>query len=63
METPQVQNLGWANGWTGTPRIVLQCRAAGHKRQSRNLDLTHHGRDTEYRCDICGYVYHVDSSD
>jgi len=58
-----VKNLGWANSWSEDPEIVKKCRALGHKVSDRNLDPTWHGLDNEVRCDICGYVYHYDSSD
>jgi hypothetical protein len=62
-EKPKVIDLGWSNGWQARPEIVKSCELAGHKLQSTNLDPTHHGLDTMVRCDICGYVYHYDSSD
>jgi hypothetical protein len=66
-EKPAVKNLGWGNDWWGKKdseayQMVCRCQGLGHKPQRRNLDRTHHGLNTEYRCDICGYVYHIDSS-
>ena len=54
----------WVDEWP--PRIpdeVQQCKALGHRTQERNLDPTQHGYDTLVFCDVCGYEYHVDSSD
>ena len=56
-------NLGWANGWKDDPELVTNCRKLNHAEKSKNLDHSHHGLDTLYWCDICGYEYHVDSSD
>ena len=63
METtqPKVRDLGWANGWNVTPEIVKKCRKLKHTKS----DVDHsrmRGLDHEVRCDICGYVYHYDSS-
>lgn len=60
---PKVQQLGWANGWKETPQIVLDCRAAGHRRSDVDVGPRNRGLDHVVRCDICGYVYHYDSSD
>lgn len=62
MEIPLVLDLGWANGWNETPEIVEQCWQKNHPLNKYNHDRTQHGYDTEVRCDICGYVYHFDSS-
>ena len=53
---PAVQDLGTANGWRETPSIVENCT---HQLKERNLGRCYN----EYRCDICGYTYRVDSSD
>jgi hypothetical protein len=69
-EQPKVVNLGWENGWSVTPQIVKDCKAWGHQLHERNLDPSMQrccprpdGLNHEVRCDICGYVYHYDSSD
>lgn len=46
-----------------TPEIVKNCIAKAHKTNDRNNDRTRHGYDTVVSCEICGYCYHVDSSD
>ena len=56
-----VTYLGWANGWLEVPEIVRRCNEQGHTHSY--VDRTHgRGLDNEVRCDICGYVYHYDSS-
>ena len=62
-EMPKVINLGWANGWKETPEIVKKCHALGHRPIDIDRGPPFRGLDHEVRCDICGYVYHVDSSD
>ena len=62
-KSPKVVDLGFANGWQGTPMIIQLCRQLDHKTQSTNLDKTHHGLDTKVSCDKCKYSYHYDSSD
>ena len=52
-----MQNLGYVNGWKKTPDIVLKCE---HPKTEIKLFGRCH---TEYRCNICGYFYRVDSSD
>ena len=60
---PKVINLGWANSWgSNEPEIVKKCKELNHKTIYINHDLSMHGLDNEVRCDICGYVYHHDSS-
>lgn len=56
-------DLGYANGWKEEPQQVKNCKAQNHPQRSQNLDPSHHGLDTLYWCDVCGYQYHVDSSD
>lgn len=55
-----VHDLGYANGWqNGTPEIVRQCREKFH-----NREVTTVGKClTQYKCEQCGYVYLIDSSD
>jgi len=62
MDKDAVVNLGWANGWKEDPAIVKRCRELGHDPMHNNLDRSMHGLNTEVRCDVCGYVYHYDSS-
>lgn len=63
------KNLGWLNGWYSNPPAEFSaCRAAGHsvstgQMTETNLDPSHRGLDTRYRCHICLIEYHVDSSD
>ncbi len=57
-----VKNLGWANDWSEKPDIVKKCHELKHKRIDINHDPSMHGLHHEVRCDICGYVYHYDSS-
>lgn len=63
-EKPVVKDLGWANGWTKTPAIVLECRKAGHKLSDKSdaPGRPYACHTSTVRCDICGYVYRVDSS-
>lgn len=49
-------NLGYANGWKETPEIVRQCE---HKTVTRVVGNCLE----ETSCEVCGYVYKVDSSD
>lgn len=72
-------DLGYCNSWKrykynyttqqyevekdSSPEIVKQCVSLGHHPQSNNLDPTHRGLDTATACEICGYLYHTDSSD
>jgi len=55
----KLADLGYANGWGGkAPDIVRACRASKHSCKATDL-----GRClTEWRCEICGYKYKVDSS-
>lgn len=51
--------LGTANGWSETPRCVSECLEKKH-----TLKQTGVGRClTKVSCDICNYVYLIDSSD
>jgi hypothetical protein len=57
-------NLGWLNNWyTNPPQIYKECKEKGHKHNEKNLDPSNRGNDHLYWCDICGFEYHVDSSD
>jgi len=52
-------DLGYANGWKGTPEIVQKCSDLGHQQYSKTVGKCL----TEYGCEECGYKYLVDSSD
>ncbi len=56
--SPEIQDLGVANGWKGRPTILEECRSAGHDPPATKIGKTR----TEIRCDICGYRYEYDSS-
>ena len=57
--TQKIIDLGWANGWTDRPAIVVACRAAKH-----DCDQETTGRCVRrISCPDCGYTYQVDSSD
>lgn len=51
--------LGYANNWGTEPKVVVECKEAGHRTES----LSRGQCDTEYRCPTCGYWFRVDSSD
>lgn len=54
-----VKDFGYVNGWTAPPEEVVECGRKGHVQYSKPL-----GRcNTEYGCEICGYMFRVDSSD
>lgn len=60
--------LGWENSWNRndrdeTPQAVKDCQSKKHVVMTRNLDQSGRGYDKLFWCDICGYEYHVDSSD
>jgi len=52
-------DLGYQNGWDHVPDEVLKCRELKHERNIKEIGKCL----TEYSCEICGYVYKVDSSD
>ena len=55
-ENQKLQDLGYANGWKDTPKIVKKCQhVVESKSEGRCL--------TRYTCKACGYTYLVDSSD
>ena len=60
----ELKDLGWVNGWTETPEIVVKCREQKHE-----LTSTDEGHEKGYgyndvtRCENCGYLYHCNSSD
>lgn len=60
---PVVKDLGWANGWSETPGMVKKCHQAKHKTSDIDVGPQNRGIHHIVRCDICGYVYHYDSSD
>ena len=55
-------DLGYMNGWKETPDMVKKCREKGHETTSHKF-RTIGGTVQEYRCDLCGYKYKVDSGD
>lgn len=65
MDDERRENLGWANelGSAATFGRLATCRKFLHKTGEQNLDPSHHGYNTLYWCDTCGYEFHVDSSD
>jgi hypothetical protein len=54
-------DIGWLNSATERPNIEVMealCRSLGHK------PICSGGwTDNQVACDVCGYVYHYDSSD
>ena len=57
--SPEIQDLGVANGWKETPEIVRECLVrSDHINTTTKIGRTR----TEVRCDICGYRYEYDSS-
>ncbi|KKM20685.1 hypothetical protein LCGC14_1642960 [marine sediment metagenome] len=62
--SPEIQDLGVANGWKETPEVVISCRSVAsyvpppHWPTETKIGKTR----TEIRCDICGYRYEYDSS-
>ena len=54
-ETKTLRDLGWANGWKETPKIVKEC---DHPLVGRRIGNCAYER----KCYVCGYVYSVDSS-
>ena len=64
MSDKKIQDLGWANGWQGTPDIVTQCRAAresGEKHEMAGGAGPWHCTHVT-TCLTCGYTFKVDSS-
>ena len=55
-------DLGYMNGWKEIPDMVKKCREKGHETTSHKF-RTIGGTVQEYRCDLCGYKYKVDSGD
>jgi len=63
-EPPEdVTDLGWANGWKETPRIVRECQKMGHKVTCVDVGPCLRGLENVVTCNLCGYVYRFDSSD
>lgn len=58
-----VKDLGWANGWSKDPDILFKCREEKHRVSDVDIGPPMRGLHHVVRCDICGYVYHYDSSD
>lgn len=57
-----VKDLGVANGWEKEPDIVKECKRLKHKTSESSNDPPFRRHYWEVRCDICGYIYHYDSS-
>ncbi len=54
-----MESLGYMNGWTKIPEIVIKCKEQEHEKEKRNI-----GRClNQYSCKECGYYYNVDSGD
>ena len=61
----ELVNLGYMNGWAGDKgkenyAIVLNCREAGHTRESHS---DHVRCISTCTCRECGYTYKIDSGD
>ena len=53
------RDFGTANGWIETPALIKYCNILKHEVTKKGI-----GRClTEVRCDICRYIYKIDSSD
>jgi len=52
-------DLGYANGWRGTPEIVQKCDEAGHKTDSPK---SYQRCVTIVECPICRYRFKIDST-
>ena len=57
----RVIDLGWANGWHGTPTELQNALVEGGK----FVETYHHDCETHYRCELDDRIitYKVDSSD
>jgi hypothetical protein len=51
----ELKDLGYANGWKEDPEIVKKCQ---HVKEVKNIG----NHLIEFRCEICGYKFKVDSS-
>lgn len=64
MSEDNLTDLGWANGWSARPDLVVKCEEKGHARKSTDEGrIKNYGYDTVTRCFTCGYKFHTDSSD
>lgn len=52
-------DLGIANGWRKTPKIVEECQKKGHHLRDYTIGSCYHLR----KCSVCKYWYEADSSD
>ena len=64
----QVKDLGWANSWGSlddedVPEIVKKCRELGHRTSDVDIGPPMRGMNHVVTCQVCGYLYHYDSSD
>lgn len=64
MKNDTPKNYGYANGWSAETAAEVQeienrCHKEGHKKSVSTVDRC----VKEYKCETCGYVYYVDSSD
>ncbi len=63
-ESKPMIDLGWANSWSETPKIVEKCRELKHGEQGITTGYSDHYRCvSETYCPVCGYRYKVDSGD
>jgi hypothetical protein len=62
-----LKDLGWCNAGGDTERkineICSECRGNGHHTKDKDMSFYRNGSKHEVTCDLCGYVYHYDSSD
>ncbi len=56
-------DLGWANGWEEDPEIVRKCKELKHETSNVDIGPPFRGLHHVVTCNICGYIYHYDSSD
>lgn len=56
-------DLGWANSWGETPKMLENCIKLGHRRTDVDLGSPNRGLNHEVKCGICKFIYHYDSSD
>jgi hypothetical protein len=58
--TPEYKNLGYANGWNGTPDEIVQCT---EKKHIRLVESDNYRCVTLYCCPECKIYWKIDSSD
>ena len=69
--TEPLKQLGWANSFyeSGAPEdiekvaLIARCREQKHKTTDIDVGPRYRGMDHVVTCEVCGYVYHYDSSD